>query len=94
MLPPLVYWRNEQGNLKPAMLKFMTTDERLTSHEIGFIAAYLNIWLNYPGWSIGPELLGTYQMLKDTFTDKVIEGDRESITEWLGLLLELGIDPT
>lgn len=94
MQATLVYWQNEtSGQLAKAMQRLIMTTELLTEGDRQFIAMYLKIWLDYPGWQLDAEGTATLASLKESFPASVEQGDRESIWAWLDRLLELGIDP-
>jgi len=86
----LFYWRNEQsGQLSAVVHKFVMTNESLTEAERDTFAYYLRIWADFPGWQESQRLT----QLRQSFDERVANGDRTTISQWLSDARIVGIDP-
>lgn len=82
---PPGYWMHEtSGVLRPAVEAYLNGEE-LTSFQVVYLRAYLRQWINSPMWQ-GEAV--------DTLRSWVNElRDRQSISRWLLVAGEEGIDP-
>jgi len=91
---PPAHWKDDAGEqLAPAITRYLK-GERLSSHEIGVIRAYLVQWIDSPIWDQTKDMHDAGRAeLAELRRAAVKITNRQAIDEWIEVATDWGMDP-
>lgn len=89
----MIHWKNyKASNVLKNAINSLKGRSDIDTYDRAVLGLYFQVWLDYD-WGFTGNFAEQLTALKQSMTEMVVDGDRQTIEQWLKQLAEIGIDP-
>jgi len=88
-----LHWKTyKASNVLKNAINSLKSGGHIDTYDRAILSIYFQSWLDH-NWGFVGDFAEQLTALKQSMPEKVLDGDRQTIEQWLKQLAEIGIDP-
>lgn len=88
-----LHWKTyKASNVLKNAINSLKSGGHIDTYDRAILSIYFQSWVDHD-WGFTGDFAEQLTALKQSMTEMVLDGDRQTIEQWLKQLTEIGIDP-